>query len=206
MYATHQPTISRYARASADNLARVMQFVILTARQPLFRVTADMETAEQGGEDAMSVLFGWKFSAYNSVMDNRNRHFSFLEHVAESGDTNRQKLEAMLEYIADLPGFGPAKAGFVTQLAYGLGGCIDTHNLRRFNLPERGFDNYCQRKTTQAKRRMISRYIDTLEQIGSPQFLWDSWCAYVANRRPNVYRNPFQVSALHCRALGLPEE
>jgi hypothetical protein len=40
MYQDHQPIISRYARENADNLARVLQFVILTVRQPLHTIPA----------------------------------------------------------------------------------------------------------------------------------------------------------------------
>ena len=64
MYDRDQPIISAYARENADQFARVLQFVILTARVRLAQVPADFETAEKGGSQAMGVLFGWKFKAY----------------------------------------------------------------------------------------------------------------------------------------------
>ncbi len=67
MYARDQAKIAEYARANANQFARVMQFVILTARVKLAQVPSDFETADQGGDDAMGVLFSWKFQAFTPI-------------------------------------------------------------------------------------------------------------------------------------------
>jgi len=204
MYSKHQPIISRYARACPENLARVMQFVIITAQTRLYNVPANVETAEQGGDEALGVLYGWKLAAYANAYINRERNYSYLEFTFAQEDWSiRERTEIMLEYVASLPGFGPAKAGFVLQLTYGLAGCMDTHNLKRFNMPLRVFDNYCQRKSIKGRRAKIALYLNTLEKIGTPEYLWDSWCIFVFEKYPSVYSDANHVSRVHCDALGL---
>ncbi len=203
MFKTDQPKIQRYARQSPDNLCRVMQFVILTVKVPLHRVEQDTLTASQGGDDAMGVLYGWKHTAYNHASENCEKVYTYLEHVYESDLNDQDKAQAMIEYIADMPGFGLVKAGFVTQLAYGLGGCLDTHNLNRFGLSESAFKGFKELKTAKTRFKKAKLYIDAVYSLGGPQGLWDSWCQYVADNQPNNYRNAKHVSRIHCEALGL---
>ncbi len=206
MFERDQKIISSYARANADNFARVMQFVILTARVKLNRVEADFEIAETGTpDDIMGVLFGWKFQAYNDAWINRETHYTFCEDAARHCDGHELSC-ILIEYIADLCGYGPAKAGFVVQLVYGhlgAGGCLDSHNLKRFKIPVRSFDSYKQIKTTRARRRKIDKYVSTCEALGGPKALWDTWCAYVHSGQPTAYRSASHVSSIHCEALGL---
>ncbi len=54
MFSTHQPIIGRYARQNPDNMARVLQFAMLSAHAPFHSMVAAMDTAERGG-DGMSV-------------------------------------------------------------------------------------------------------------------------------------------------------
>lgn len=205
MFKEHQTKIGKWARASPDNFGKLLQFVVLTVRTPLHRVKADIETAEQGGPDAMGVLFGFKFRAYREAWEGREKALSYLEHVWADPEQNaRGKELAMLEYVADLYGFGPVKAGFVLQLAYGISGCIDTHNLKRFGYSMRTFSNYCQRKTRKARLAFLRRYCDAIARQGGTEYLWNSWCAFVANNSPGPYQgSAYEVSRAHCAALGI---
>lgn len=206
MFATHQARIETYARQSPDNLARVIQFVILTVRQPLSRIPGDMEIVDRGGDEAMSILFGWKNAALLQVWAERERTHSYCEHIVESDASDRSKSAALLEHLGGLHGFGLAKAGFVVQLAYGLAGCLDTHNLTRFGLPKRAFRDFKLLKSSAARRHAIARYLTACEDAGGCAALWDSWCEYVAAQYPTIYPSAWEVSALHCRALGLRED
>ncbi len=203
MYQRDQKIISEYALRNPDNFARVLQFVILTARVRLANVPADFDTAERGGQDAMGVLFGWKFQAYTEAWINRETHFTYCQEALRHTDNERELTTELIEYFAGQYGFGPAKAGFVVQLIFGLGGCLDSHNLRRFNIPTRTFDSYRQLKTAKARRRKIARYVELVYNLGGPEVLWDTWCHYVADRQPSLYRSATHVSSLHCEALGL---
>jgi hypothetical protein len=206
MYSVHQPIISRYARENADNFGRVLQFVILTAHKPLFNLPADVEQARAGGEDALGVLFGWKFSAYNEAWLSRERAYTYCEHViGDATLTAREQTIALVSCVASLPGFDLAKAGFVTQLAYGLGGCLDGHNRKLYGYSLNSFRNLKQRKTPKSRAKLVSSYVDAIAKCGTAGELWDKWCAHVANRHPAAYRDAYHVSAVHCEALGLPE-
>ena len=205
MYQRDQKIISTYARANPENFARVLQFVILTARVKLANIPADFETAEQGGPDAMGVLFGWKHQAFVEVWKYREFHYSYCESAKLFLDNDKELANILIEYFASLWGFGPAKAGFVTQLIYGIGGCLDTHNLKRFNIPMRTFDSYQQLKTVKARRRKIAQYVKLVYEHGGPEQLWDTWCHYVADNQPALYHSASHVSTLHVEALNIEE-
>jgi|TARA_Y100000310_G_scaffold302643_1_gene340250 hypothetical protein len=203
VYHNHQKTIERYARQSPEHFARILQFVILTVRVPLYRVRQDTSTAAQGGADALGVLWGWKHNAYNAAQDGAENSLAYLEHCQAHYGDERERAQAMLEHVADLPGFGLAKAGFVLQLAFGLAGCLDTHNLSRFNISASTFKDFKARSTKKARERLSQKYIDAVYALGGPSTLWDSWCEYVATNQASTYDDAEHVSRLHCEALDL---
>lgn len=210
MFKQDQAIISKYARSSPKNFARVMQFVILTARARIDNIEANFNTAEYGQPDEiLGVLFGWKFKAFNEVWINRETHYSFCEDAAQRAESPHELSCVLIEYIAGLHGYGPAKAGFVAQLIYGhlgAGGCLDSHHLKRFKIPSRRFDSYRQIRTVRARRRKIELYVTTTEALGGPETLWDAWCHYVANDQPTAYASAAQVSSLHIEALSITNE
>lgn len=202
MFDTHQPIIGAWARERPAHLREVLRFAVLSARQPLYNLPADMEQAHRGGPEAMGVLFGWKHRAWVAAEDNQDAIYAQCLDLWEHSPPEHLAPDLIL-YLAQQWGLGPAKAGFVAQMAFGVGGCLDTHNLRRFGLREvRGFR---QLKSLRGRRHMIERYCAALATCGSTRTLWDSWCHYVANqsRRQNLYHNAEHVSALHCISLGL---
>jgi hypothetical protein len=203
MFATHAQRISAYGRSDPQSFANVVQFVILTIRQPLHRVPDDMLTAAQQDEAARDVLWGWKWEAYANAELDAERSWSYCEHVfADATLDNHARSVLMIEYLADQRGLGLAKAGFVVQLIYGLAGCLDSHNLARFGIKPRAFSNYKER-SSKARRKLCERYVETVYELGGPETLWDSWCAYVAANQPENYRDADHVSALHCEALNI---
>lgn len=203
MFKRDQARIARYAGASPDNLTRVLQFVILTIRQPLHRMAADFDTIELGGNDALGVLFGWKFEAYNHVYTKRRTITSYVEHVARVGLSDRDHAIALIEYFADLPGFGIVKAGFAAQLLAGVGACLDSHNIERYGLRAADFARFKTLRTAKARQRKVARYVDLCMELGTSQEHWDSWCEYVADNQPKIYQSADIVSRCHCQALGL---
>jgi len=109
----------------------------------------------------------------------------------------------MIEHLADKVGFGLVKAGFVIQLVYGLCGCLDTHNLRKYGVKKNSFNKFKTRKTIAGRRTFIARYVTLCYQLGGPSVLWDKWCEYVAERQPTRYDDAEHVSRLHCECLNL---
>ena len=201
MFKTHQAIISKHARRSPQNFAKVLQFVILTVQEPLYRVPNNIKTAAKGGEDAMGVLFGFKFQAYNNAEQIAETALSYCEHVNAQDIPEKAKAKAMVECIASEYGFGLVKAGFVIQLAYGYAGCLDTHNIKRYGLKPTAFKNYKALKTAKGRARKLDAYINLVYKLGGPEGLWDSWCQYVADNQPQYYRDANHVSQIHVDAI-----
>ncbi len=71
--------------------------------------------------------------------------------------------------IKNVPGLGLAKAAFVSQLANGYLGCLDTVNLKRFGL--------------NTKIRTINKYMEAFYATGETGCeLWRNWCIAVSER------------------------
>jgi hypothetical protein len=203
MFKTDQRIIGAHARENCDNFARVCQFVILTVQQSLFNVEADFEQIDAGDADVTGILFGWKFAAFNSIWTNRERLYQQCEHEYTHAQSERELALAVVDIIASEPGFGLVKAGFVAQLIYGVAGCLDTHNIRKFGLKDSAFAHYKALKTPKGRARKLAKYIDTCEKLGGCEELWNGWCNYVAERQPKAYQDGDHVSRTHLTALNL---
>ena len=203
MFNKHQSLIQDYARQSPANMTAVIQFVILTIRVPLHRVAGDIEIAAPQDEQSRSVLWGHKWEAYERARLDAETTYSYLEYINYQDLSAHDKCAAMIEYLADQPGLGLAKAGFVTQLCYGLGGCLDTHNLKRFGYKETTFKEFKSLKRTKTRRAKLAQYLKACESAGGCEKLWDGWCEYVAKNQPENYDNADHVSRLHSDAFNL---
>jgi len=209
MYKSHQPLISRWAREDSENLRDVMQFVILTVRCPLRRAVGDLHALRSPNDNERddterSALWGWKHEAYSYVEANHEHIHAHLEDLWASSGKPSVVEDAMLAYVSSLPGFGMVKAGFVLQIAYGISGCLDSHNVRRYGLDA----NAIGAKKAKVKRpvtrmKHVRNYRRMVETLGGTEALWDTWCAYVAENQPNSYSSAEQVSALHAHAFEL---
>lgn len=75
--------------------------------------------------------------------------------------------------LCELPGLNCPKAGFLLQIAWGVGGCIDTRNVKEFGVqpPE-------VRKSWPAQRirETCAEYLALCTKLGGSEFLWDNWC------------------------------
>lgn len=199
MFATHQPRIEAHAR-TPEGFADVAVFVLLTIQEPLRRVPEYMERVQRGDD---SPLWGIKRRGAEWIWNNGKRwaaRCQLLAHHRHATDAD------LLLALTECPGLGLVKAGFVAQLAFGRVGCLDTHNLKRFNLKPDAFA-LRSKQTPQLKRRKAETYAAKCQELGGCAFLWDSWCEYVAtSTRIEWPGGAFEVSAYHCRALSLPEE
>ena len=203
MFDTHQPIIGDWARERPEHLREVLRFATLSARVPLFNMAADLEQAHRGGQEAMGVLYGIKHAAWIAAENNEAAiHAQCLDIWEHS---SRPDFELVL-YLTQQVGLGLAKAGFVAQLAFGVSGCLDTHNLRRYGIGRNTFAHIKRRKTLAGRRAMVERYCTVIDWCGGTSALWDSWCYYVASdsQMKRAYRDAEHVSELHCIALNLP--
>lgn len=217
MFANHQVKISAYARQNPDNMARVLSFVIVTIRNRLFNVPADMETLKNpdNADSLAGVLYGFKAAAIDQINNESAALFWQAESIVFHATSEREKAEKLLNLFTGIHGLGLAKAGFAAQLIYGVSACLDSHNLERFGIPQRrikssGLKNA---KTNATRAKWIARYCDYVEQCGGTESLWDSWCEYVyarpdeTGRKMNgneaAYKSAYHVSAIHCESLGI---
>lgn len=195
MFAQHQPIISQWARADADNLRDVIRFVLLTIRYPLYLAVEDMR------DDNPRAMTGARQYAWHAAGRDAREVFDTCENIAHGYHDPADVAAELCGYLATRPAFGLAKAGFVVQLAYGLGGCLDSHNLARFNISQWRFAHY-KRKGPRTQARMRRAYVDTCDALGGTADLWDTWCHYVAERDAH-YSSAHHVSELHAAAFHL---
>ncbi len=201
MYLEHQPIIAAHARSGPDGLGRVLRFAMVTARRPLYLIAedyADIEAERPGADDSITQdrMQHW----FDLWAQRRDIYWQCEDIVEHAGP---RAADYLVGYLATLPGLGLAKAGFAAQMAYGLSGCLDTHNHKRFGIRPRTFDHYKRVRTVRGRRRFAARYNAVVDRAGGTAALWNGWCFYVALRRPKVYLNANIVSALHVAALGL---
>ena len=205
MFLEHQPAISAWARQRPENLARVIQFAAISARQPFQQIPLLMSLADLGDK---GTLFGWKKKAWDTAKRDAKEIFHCCEAIAEERPLCRERAPALVRYLAGQPGLNLAKAGFVAQLAYGCAGCLDSVNARRLSLPPAWFASASsfrmKRQTTPARRLALARwYCETCERLGGVARLWDEWCAEISHIRPEKFPTPHDASIWHWKCLGI---
>lgn len=197
MYQNDQGLIGQWARLEADNLRDVYRFVLLTIRTPLARAVEEARADQPGN------MTGHLQAAYAYADDHAPEIYAAAMAIYD-GYLDPVDMEAeLVAYFASLPGLGLAKAGFLSQLAFGVGGCLDTHNLERYGVGLWTFAHFKKRKTARGKIKFARRYCAKVRELGGCEELWNSWCAYVADRTRNDYSSAAAVSLAHCEAFHL---
>jgi hypothetical protein len=184
MFLTHQTEIQTFASQNADNCFKVLRFVQLTIQQNFSQMPNMVEELNQTGD--VKRLTNRQKDAIYEYSERRQEIYSVL--------FSGLSLEDKLLYIASLPGFGLPKAGFVLQCCLGRVGCLDTHNLKRFNLNPKDF---VLRKNINTNREKARRYIELCDIELGCAYLWNSWCELIAQRYPKYYADASHVSRLH---------
>lgn len=204
MYATHQASIGRFARDNADNMAQVIQFTYLTIQQSLEDVGGMMEDVNEKGYDS-DYLWGWKRSAFADLDQYKEQYFDIAMGISDGYADPDTRAKELLRYFASLPGLGLVKGGFVVQLCFGLSGCLDRHNIAQFDVNPSTIkaSRFKDAKTPKTRNKILDDYQDLIEKCGGTEHLWNSWCDYVASRRPNRFASGFEVSQYHCEAIGV---
>lgn len=186
MYAEHQPLIERYAQRSPLCMARTLEFALATAHRYFATVPGVLATHTGYSRQqaaAVVVLYESKHSIFRTVLDRREDDL------------------ALLRYLITLPGLGLVKAGFAAQLIAGSIGCLDVWNARAHQLT-RSLRNYNPRATVATLTKKLTTYIAACKAIGTPAFLWDTWCTAMAGRHTPgstyyPWETPEAVSAFH---------
>jgi len=185
MYNEHQQQISAYALRKPDQFADVLRFVILTIRQQL---TNAVDQAR--GESELNA-FGFKLKALAEIDRDHEKIFNDCNMLYDIGD-----FAGVLERLTRVHGLGLVKAGFVCQLVYGFGGCIDSHNLSIYNISV-GEVRMTASKNHNTRLAKCKAYLELCEKLGGSEKLWDDWCKHVAREQPYLYNSGYEVSELH---------
>lgn len=206
MFLNHQPSIEKFAKQNENNFFDVVQFVLLTIQQSLYSVPLQMREVKREGIKS-SYLWGVKGQAWKWHSENKARifdNFMLIDQVNPNPDFAASEL---MLYAASLPGLGLAKGGFLVQLAFGLAGCLDSHNVERYGLSRSQVSAHAFKnaRTPKTRHNKVNDYLALCAELGGTKGLWDSWCTYVYNKQGHQghYESAHHVSALHCEALGL---
>ena len=187
MFKKHQRNIEEFARKNPDNFTQVVLFVSATIQQMFHTVPTIVDDVREYGLDSKH-LWGSKKDTWRYTLENKDLLF---EAVFSDMD-----LEDKLLSIAEIPGIGLVKAGFVLQLCTGEVGCLDVHNLRRFGLSAQTFKFGKVKYLTARKKATL--YIKTCIQCGGSETLWDEWCQLIADKYPQRWANDAnRVSEAH---------
>lgn len=203
MYREHQPAIARHVAKSQSAFADLFRFVIATIRQPLYSTPLQVKDFKRLGSQSVFAFSG-KAPALDWLADNEATLYRDAMSIVDAApDPDRLAREATF-YFATLPGLGLVKGGFMAQLAFGVSGCLDSHNAARFGLrPSMLRADSFKSAALKTRWRRLDAYLSAVNDCGGTELLWDEWCAYVAERAPQRYGSAYAASALHCSALGL---
>ena len=208
MFAQHQPIISQWARSRPENLARVAMFAAASAHVPFAEAVALFPlygTPEETQDVRPRIAYGHRAAALAGLEAGAEAIHWHLEDIFWQNEPRRLRADTMLQYAAGLPGLGLVKAGFFLQMAYGLSGCLDTHNLKRLGVAHNLFRARAikESKNLKTRTRWASRYNGAIYHAGGTERLWDIWCAGMARAYPAAYATPDTVSAGHLSAFSL---
>lgn len=203
MYDTHARYIQRaVAIGGAPELGHVVRFTLATIRFPLWQAAKASRALLTGEGDVdaarRQVLWGSKAAGFAYLESQEGRE---TLKTAWLSAQYRGSVPTLLD-LCRIPGLGMVKAGFVCQMAFGFGGCIDTHNLRLYGVPTSAVSLGGVQLHGKAAQRKAGAYLRLCDRLGGPERLWDTWCRFVADTQPQRYFGANDVSYQHLIGMG----
>ena len=197
MYINHATAVQQYAQVSASNLSDVTLMTVLSIRQPWLNIGTqmiDVRTNKLGAK----ALWGFKKDTYIYLESNKHKMYAQMMAVINSNKTDASKAMSLMNIFLRVNGLGMAKAGFMCQLTAGLVGCMDSHNLKMYNLDAKDFvlaKNPKTIKSLDANVKKIRNYVQICNEYGTEN-LWNSWCSFLATKSTK-WRDANHVSEVH---------
>lgn len=180
-YAAHQPVIECGMRECPETFKRGITFALLSIRQAIENVPPMLADVEERRTESV-YLFGFKRDGY------RHAELRGRELWARVCAIPKTDPAGAIVALAEVPGLGVVKAGFVAQMLGFDVACLDSRNVAREGLKPRAWRTDGRR----VSRRKAEAYVR--QTGGRAQELWDTWCDDVAAARG---RSGEEVSALH---------
>ena len=197
MYQEHAIAVQQYAQQSSSNLSDVTLMGVLSIRQPWLNIGNQMIDVRTNKLNAKS-LWGFKKDTYIYLESNKHKMYAQMMAVINSNKTDASKAMSLMNIFLRVNGLGMAKAGFMCQLTAGLVGCMDSHNLKMYNLDAKDFvlaKNPKTIKSLDANVKKIRNYIQICNEYGTEN-LWNSWCSFLATKSTK-WRDANHVSEVH---------
>jgi len=194
MYNIHAKAVQDYSRLSSDNLSDVILMVVLSIQQPWYAVGDQLKDVKKLGRDSR-FIWGNKIKTFDSLQSKKDFIYSQYLAVLNSSKSDDDRALSLMNVFLQIDGLGLAKAGFVCQLTAGLVGCIDVHNIRMYNIPQKDLTFSKSIKSKALKDKKISNYISVCHTIGT-ESLWDTWCCSLATKTKR-FEDGFHVSKVH---------
>ena len=195
MYKRDQAMIQHFASQSERNTELVAVFVIASIRTQLSTLPRIMKTYRKRGLNGLDELMPKQKEGIAYVRQNRKWLFNLVERYKKGCITTE---ETLLE-LQNIPCIGLVKAGFMLQCLAGEVGCLDCHNLRKHDMPETSF-KMAHNRVTDANLRKVSIYVQTCQDLGGSEVLWNEWCEGMADRYGR-FEDGNAVSFLHSDAI-----
>tara|TARA_R110002020_G_scaffold333628_7_gene549059 strand:- start:1248 stop:1847 length:600 start_codon:yes stop_codon:yes gene_type:complete len=196
MYSQHQPMIQNYARTSITNWNHTATFVVATIRIRLVEAVEAHTKLVKTGSINPRVFFGFK----NSSLDYLN---SFEGHNCARWALAEDNPATVVAIYSRIPGLDIVKAGFLATLTHGVGGCLDSHNIKLYNLKPRSFRTH-HKMLWDTRLAHADRYIKLCDKLGGTEKIWDNWCSHIAAKYPQTYKDGGEVSQFHTHYIEEP--
>ena len=196
MFKKHQTRIGKFMLRNPENTKKGILVVASTIQ---VQTNLVMDTLTDYLDKASQGKYAWKMKqdTYDYVEANKTDIHKLLKDTANG----KTELHVCLAELTKIDGLGIVKAGFVLQMALGKVGCLDTHNLTRFGIDGKQF-KFSKTASDKLRQQKAKLYIDICNQIGGCEYLWDTWCEFIANKYPKQFKSGMEVSALHCKWVG----
>ena len=193
MYNVHNPICREVSQSSKHGLATNIAFTLSSIQERTFLLPKYMQDYALYGWEAPHFKRINKYKGASYVRDNIDDLWKSFNDILDSGKDIKVKCVLLFSTI---PMISTVKAGFITQLAVGKVGCLDSHNLTRYGIDPKRFhinDNL----GLDTKTRKVRDYTQTCDSLGGSRVLWNKWCPHIAKTYPNHFNNGFEVSKLH---------
>ncbi len=193
IYSNDIKACNEFAQTSAVNLKRAALFVLATVQQQLETVPVALTDITEIGTASR---FSWGSKKRGIEYLNENIRALFCD-----AKRFRNNPAQLMRVFLRIPGLGLVKSGFLCQIFAGLVGCIDTHNIKLYEIPLSALRlNYAAKPKSIEKK--IAQYISLCEGLGGAYFLWSNWCDFVARLRPYNWQSGAEVSQFHLDVIN----
>lgn len=144
-----------------DGIVDVVEFVLLTIRNPLSKVHDYRVDVQQNGL-ASKYLWGTKRPGLQFTLQNKQSMYKVLDYEDD--------IHAV-ELFLQVPGLGLPKACFAAQCLGFNVMCLDSHNLKRLGVKR--------------EPKKLDKYLELGYSEGDAEYWWNTWCGQVAGSRFN---------------------